>query len=483
MARAKRKQQQPISSDEEPNEEDTCKVFPSSYRLATHDVMCGRNKISDNHRGNIRFRALVEKHCIIYVDENTSKVKRKAIVTEIINQVKSKGGYFLKQDSEGGDFQEISLKNIREKIVHSLRDTSLRLLQTMEATTEIRPKKHKNTERPQIEQKVTTPSRSSKTKRNARVADETSLISYQTDSSDMDEKISSYASKHNRQKEFPCQDQDTQLASFHSQNSYQEYIDECRIRRIRPRIPCKPRKKPKVSESPLLQKKLKGRRTKDKKGTLPKRSQLSHNKVTSQHEQSRRSSVCVDPPLALAQDDPRWEVLNFAVAPTTMLAGHGPKIDALASHRQLVLAAMMAEKSTTVPHVTPVAAKRESEVRELSDLQDAFISEDFVEGPSTLFGSSSPHPSLNKCSNPILPSSQSSGDDEEKSPRQKQRVLPLAARSPDAKKERMYDDLTSTVDSNTPEQQTATFKPSHKNQFHLLDEMEDERISCWGDYR
>ena len=108
------------------------KVFPSSYSLATYDVMCGRNKVAEGHGGNKRFRALVEKHCLHYMKEETTREERRSIVTHILDQVVAKGGYFLKQDYEGGDLQEISIKYAREKIVHSLRDTCLKLQAMME---------------------------------------------------------------------------------------------------------------------------------------------------------------------------------------------------------------------------------------------------------------------------------------------------------------------------------------------------------------
>jgi hypothetical protein len=71
--------------------------LPPTYQPDDWDVCCGRGKMNWNHKGNIRFRNLVQSNVQRYMDSSTRNDKTQ-IVNGIVDFVREKGGNFLKQD-------------------------------------------------------------------------------------------------------------------------------------------------------------------------------------------------------------------------------------------------------------------------------------------------------------------------------------------------------------------------------------------------
>ena len=437
------------------------KVFPCSYRLAKYDVMCGRNKVAEGHGGNKRFRALIEKHCLHYMKEETTREERRSIVTHILEQVVAKGGYFLKQEYEGGEFMEISIKYAREKIVHSLRDTSMKFQSIMEGDSNETPS-----------MKTKQAGSRQKSSMNAPVPDGRDAAS-----------LSSTESEDSQEDSTTRQGDDTQegsdgeetFKSYQSNASTLEEIDECRIRRKRHLIDCKPRKKPKLPQSHVAFP-VRGKHS----GTKNHKKQLSSPVHRKQGIELLDATKPQRPPTT------KDELRNRNVV---------RGMDALAAHRALVLAAIKAEHGTRLsshlkikpPHgriVTPQkgtfiftsqlpsSKNVDSKADDSSPASDAPEStcNNIIKAPSALFGTcivKGLDDNLIKQSPGRYHSSTHSKD-------KKARLIANPVPLSQGKDRTRMASVVTSCRSDT----------CHQGQSHapLLEETEDERISCWGEY-
>mmetsp|Transcript_24395 Transcript_24395/g.36187 ORF Transcript_24395/g.36187 Transcript_24395/m.36187 type:complete len:295 (+) Transcript_24395:69-953(+) len=87
--------------------------------FGSYDVLFGRTRLSFNHFGNMRFRALIAEN---YHEFHISKSRNeKANVTnKIMRAVHDNGGKFLR--FEGNEWLEVASKVAKRKIGHALRD-------------------------------------------------------------------------------------------------------------------------------------------------------------------------------------------------------------------------------------------------------------------------------------------------------------------------------------------------------------------------
>merc|ERR1712038_254281 len=90
-----------------------------------NDVIGGRGNGPKNHDGNVAFRNLVQKYKIDYINAYTSKEKR-SIVTQIIAEVRQKGGRFLKKeyDKKTMIWKEMDENSIIIKVAQALRENA-----------------------------------------------------------------------------------------------------------------------------------------------------------------------------------------------------------------------------------------------------------------------------------------------------------------------------------------------------------------------
>lgn len=465
------------TSDEEQQQQERAgglKVFPSSYRLATFDVMCGRNKVAEGHRGNKRFRGLVEKHCLHYMKEETTRDERRSIVTHILEQVINKGGYFLKQEYEGGEFIEISIKYAREKIVHSLRDTCLKLQSMMEVSSK---DTSPTTPTTITKTKQAVPSKKSPTTIKADPEnDGDSLATTQTEESEGD-------STSKKADEPIVSEGEATFKSFQSNTSALEGIDECRIRRKRHIIDCKPRKKPKLPGN-AVSAPVKGNDKSQKKQASVHRklgTKLPIN--TNQLSTSEKSQK---------QPTPDKSRPNPPIIATPRDRG----LEALSAHRALVLAALKAEKAQRMSSpakmdgkshqgriVTPQQGRFPSHLLPLSKQVQPDSStlgvtasniNDIVKAPSSLFGSgilrgsTSTHVNQNFVALPSSP--QDLKQDKKHKKHAAAHPFPMSKRKETTPMASFAASCRSDATSH------------HRSNAHILEETEDERISCWGEY-
>ena len=94
--------------------------LPKGYRPRPTDVCCGRGKKNWRHHGNATFRRLIHSNVQAYMDA-TTKHEKTLVVKSIVDIVRSNGGRFLKQGTDGC-WHDIGDSQAREKVGHSLRD-------------------------------------------------------------------------------------------------------------------------------------------------------------------------------------------------------------------------------------------------------------------------------------------------------------------------------------------------------------------------
>ena len=102
---------------------ESSKTLGPNYTPGPYDVICARGKVAWNHSGNRRFRALVSEATDAY-SKADNKTGRTYIVSQIVENVKSKGVGFVKQESakEGGAWIEVGDLLAREKAGQMLRN-------------------------------------------------------------------------------------------------------------------------------------------------------------------------------------------------------------------------------------------------------------------------------------------------------------------------------------------------------------------------
>ena len=97
-----------------PTECDEMKALPESFSPGPKDVICARGHKAFNHKGNQHFRSLIESHIQEY-EKAVTKLDKSAIVSKIVETIRSASpeGGFVKM--EGGRWYEVGDHNAREK--------------------------------------------------------------------------------------------------------------------------------------------------------------------------------------------------------------------------------------------------------------------------------------------------------------------------------------------------------------------------------
>mmetsp|Transcript_8819 Transcript_8819/g.12534 ORF Transcript_8819/g.12534 Transcript_8819/m.12534 type:complete len:439 (+) Transcript_8819:111-1427(+) len=93
------------------------------------DILGGRGKEGQNHVGNSMYRNLVDVNREAYV-KSDFKQKRK-IAASIVDAIHEEGGRFLKMDTKGGKWVEISEKQAFNKVTQALREGQSKIRQRL----------------------------------------------------------------------------------------------------------------------------------------------------------------------------------------------------------------------------------------------------------------------------------------------------------------------------------------------------------------
>ena len=102
---------------------DGAKPLGPDFIPGPFDVICARGKAAYNHSGNKYFRSIVEKSTSRFGKEGMTYKERSAVVTELVNEIRSKGTGFVKRDNNGnGDWMEVGDLLAREKVGQMFRN-------------------------------------------------------------------------------------------------------------------------------------------------------------------------------------------------------------------------------------------------------------------------------------------------------------------------------------------------------------------------
>jgi hypothetical protein len=85
------------------------RLLPAGYQLGDNDVYCGRGSLCFNHIGNRRFRSIVSKNLLRYINAATKHEKTLIIqdVVDFIRSTSSNGGGFVKRDGDSDVYYEV----------------------------------------------------------------------------------------------------------------------------------------------------------------------------------------------------------------------------------------------------------------------------------------------------------------------------------------------------------------------------------------
>ncbi|KAG7357373.1 hypothetical protein IV203_002061 [Nitzschia inconspicua] len=98
-------------------------VFLPAWFVPTEkDVICGWARQNHRHKGNQRFRQLVEFSAPLYVAAKT-KLEKTNVIQSVVEKVRrdSVGGGFIKRDFQSGLWYEIGDDKARDKVGHAIR--------------------------------------------------------------------------------------------------------------------------------------------------------------------------------------------------------------------------------------------------------------------------------------------------------------------------------------------------------------------------
>jgi hypothetical protein len=84
------------------------------------DVLCGREKSSIRHVGNIHFRSYVDQQLDVY--KKSSRSDKSRIIYFVYKKVIETQGRFLKQDRQSKEWHDIGVRAAKEKVGHAFRD-------------------------------------------------------------------------------------------------------------------------------------------------------------------------------------------------------------------------------------------------------------------------------------------------------------------------------------------------------------------------
>lgn len=88
-------------------------TLPPDYQPGDWDVYCGRGKCNWNHKGNIRFRNLIQSNVQRYI-ESPSRNDKTLVVISIVDYVRDRQGHFIKQE-KSGEWYDIGDAQARDK--------------------------------------------------------------------------------------------------------------------------------------------------------------------------------------------------------------------------------------------------------------------------------------------------------------------------------------------------------------------------------
>jgi len=92
----------------------------SASGITKLDVLSGRGGGTNNHEGNRYFRRLCDQRRHDYV--MSKKMRKKGIAKDIVEDIRSGGGRFLKRDDKTGDWEDIGEQKAISKTSQALRE-------------------------------------------------------------------------------------------------------------------------------------------------------------------------------------------------------------------------------------------------------------------------------------------------------------------------------------------------------------------------
>ena len=95
--------------------------------IRPQDIICGRDSKAFNHPGNRQFRSFIAGHLTEY-NAATSRTERGIVIQQVLYMVQNELGarFVKKQEGSSSDvYVELTAKEAREKVGHSLRDKSV----------------------------------------------------------------------------------------------------------------------------------------------------------------------------------------------------------------------------------------------------------------------------------------------------------------------------------------------------------------------
>jgi hypothetical protein len=95
---------------------------PPSHPSTPHhpfDVLCGKDKETRDHSGNMNFRTMVQEYREVY--QNAARGKKYEITCEFAAIIAKQGGRFLKFDANQNRWVPAEKDMVKEKISHALR--------------------------------------------------------------------------------------------------------------------------------------------------------------------------------------------------------------------------------------------------------------------------------------------------------------------------------------------------------------------------
>ena len=97
-------------------------TLDASFEPGMFDVICGRGRDAYNHPGNQFFRKLIKRYHDCFGKAKT-RLERMDVVTNVIEEVRSKGMGFIKQDDSSGTWSVVSDRLAREKVGNMFRNS------------------------------------------------------------------------------------------------------------------------------------------------------------------------------------------------------------------------------------------------------------------------------------------------------------------------------------------------------------------------
>jgi len=87
-----------------------------------NDVLCGRGGLISSHDGNVQFRKIVNSRKKEYLAPTTKKLEKAFIAAAIVNEIRTMGGRFLKQENGTGMWYDIGDAKAIKKAGQALRE-------------------------------------------------------------------------------------------------------------------------------------------------------------------------------------------------------------------------------------------------------------------------------------------------------------------------------------------------------------------------